>query len=70
MAISASYCAKSNACLAMSFFNSTFFFISFSFEDLEDLDDFDLLEVISDNLGSPLEDFKLLLEERGELGRK
>ena len=54
----------------MSFFNSTFFFISFSFEDLEDLDDFDLLEVISDNLGSPLEDFKLLLEERGELGRK
>ena len=54
----------------MSFFNSTFLLIYFSFEDLEDLDDFDLLEVIGDNLGSTLEDFKLLLEERGEFGHK
>ena len=47
----------------MSFFNSTFLFSSFSFEDLEDLDDFDLVEVIGDTFGSPLEDFKLFFEE-------
>ena len=51
------------ACSTMSFFNSILFFISFSFEDLEDLNDFDLVEVISDNLGSLMEDFGLPLEE-------
>ena len=34
----------------MSFFNSVFLFSSFSFEDLEDLDDFDLKTLIEYSL--------------------
>ena len=44
------YCAISNACFAMSFLNSTFLLSSFSFEDLEDLDDFDLKTLIEYSL--------------------
>lgn len=47
----------------MSFFNYTFLFLSFSFEDLEELVDFDLVEGIGDSLGTSSEDFKLFFEE-------
>lgn len=39
------------------------FFLSFNFEDLEELVDFDLVEVIGDSLGTSSKDCKLFFKE-------